>query len=252
MPDTIGRSKTAPLTLGLAAPQDSANTPEAGYLSVAEAIRAHFHPPKILSLPLWARTSGPADTAYKERSDVPGYGMASGLSFRLTRDGHLADPKIYVRTASPEFNESLIAAVQRADSAGAFSNAGRESRLPRGEIRLRLIDWDRRLGPGIGLIRLLVPILQTDSAVAVRNIPSPVFPRLANQAHIAGEVQLQYVVTADGRADPSSFMVISANYREFVEAAIHAIKRGTFRPAMLGNCAVPMLVRQTIYFKFAY
>jgi hypothetical protein len=43
--------------------------------------------------------------------------------------------------------------------------------------------------------------------------------------------------------------VITANYREFVEAAADAIARSRYYPAMAQGCPVKLLVQQRLRFK---
>jgi TonB family protein len=250
-PDTTGRSELERVGLGLAPGENAASVEgaESEYLLAAEALRAHFTPPASVSLPLWARFLAPEDSVPRELTDALGYGLASGVSFRLRADGRLADSSVFVDTASPELNESLRMAVRRADSAQALPKPGYGIRHDRGRIILQLIDWDERRGPAAGLVRLVIPVIRIDSGVAVRRIPGPAYPSSLRQREISGAVELQYVVTEAGRIDPASFKVIRGQYREFVKAAIEAIRRGTFKPARLRGCPVPMLVQQRIFFR---
>jgi protein TonB len=237
--------------LGLAPGENAASVEggESDYLKAAEALRVHFTPPTSVSLPLWARFFAPKDSVLRELTDALGYGLASGIVFRLHADGRLADSSIFVDTASPELNESLRMAVRRADSALALPKPSSRILQDRGRIVLRLIDWDERTGPAVGLVRLAIPVIRIDSGVAVRRIPPPSYPASLRQREIGGVMELQYVVSEAGRADSTSFRVIRGSYREFVEAAIQAILRGSFRPAQFRGCPVPLLVQQRIFFR---
>ncbi len=219
------------------------------YLEAADAVRQHYRRPPSLLLPLWARTrylySRP------DTSDILGFGLASQLSFRLDRSGRLVDSTIQVSTASSELDTSLIAAVRRADSAGAFSPPTEEAWRRKGRIQLRLIDWTRRTGPALPLVRLSIPVIDVDSAVDVVSIPQPRVPYSAQREGVSSSVLLQYVVMESGRVDPSSFRIIEGQYREFAKSAIEAVARGRFKPARVRGCPVPLLVQQRVNYNMA-
>jgi hypothetical protein len=251
LPDTAGRWDTTRISLGLAPAGNasSASGPRADYLLAAQAIRSYFRPPRALTLPFWAHITARPDSQ-STKSDIPGLGFAGSLAFRLDPLGHLVDTTVFVDTAAPELNESLIAAVRRADSALGFSPPGRAVRRDKGHILLRFVNLEKSSGPAVPLVRVAVPTIRADSDVSIRKIPQPVFPVAGILARTSGTVELQYVVTAEGRADPASFKVLHARYREFVDAAIRAIAAGSFYPARLRGCAVPMLVVQKVSFTF--
>ena len=253
-PDTIGRTKPVHVAIGLSrdAADSGATGPVDDYLLIAQAIRAHFVAPTAITLPLWARLWWPegttSDTTAARPSASLSRGLESRLLFRLRPNGRLSDSAILVHTAAPEMNAALRSAVRAADSSDDLGLPGIHLRNKDGWVRLRLIDWDHRAGPAVGLVGLIIPGVQADSDVRPLSMPAPDYPHFAGEPYPTGTVEFTYVVTAEGRVDPATFDVLSGSYREFVEAIRKAITRSVFRPAKLKGCPVPMLVRQTVRF----
>ncbi|WP_202844633.1 energy transducer TonB [Luteimonas saliphila] len=77
--------------------------------------------------------------------------------------------------------------------------------------------------------------------------PPPDYPSSALRAGASGDVVLRIEVGADGR--PGSVTVVgSSRYRELDRAAIRAVRRWRFQPAMRDGIAVPGTVEQVISF----
>ncbi|HET9514134.1 MAG TPA: energy transducer TonB [Gemmatimonadales bacterium] len=248
-PDTTGRTSMVRVTLALAVGdhvlQDSDALSE--HEAALAALLQNYRQPSGLSLPLWARY---VETEEKPRDlHAAGYGLATHVGFYLDQYGRLADTLISVTSASPELNASLVAAVRRADSAGSLPNS---TQTKKRHLILSVIDWDRRgSAPSAPLARVAVPVIRVDSGPSPISIPKPDYPRGAQRAGIEGRVELQYVVLETGQADPATFHVVRTNYREFAASAIEVIARGSFRPAQLAGCPVPILVQQKVSFKLA-
>lgn len=251
IPDTVGRSTVSYETIGLAPGYGSDSDSSASLIALraADVIREHFITPHSISLPMWARYFAD-DNVDAPPTDALAHGLATDVAFRLKPDGRLADTIIIVRTASPELNAAIEAAVLAADSAGAFHPIVLGGRPKGGRLVLRLIAWQRRLAHAVPLVRLGVPKVKADEGVEVKGIPRPRYPTNAELAGVSSAVDLQYVVTAEGNADPTSFRIIRADYKEFVVEAMNALRRGTYRPAKLGACPIPMLVQQRVSFYF--
>lgn len=77
--------------------------------------------------------------------------------------------------------------------------------------------------------------------------PPPDYPAAALRAGASGNVVLRIEVGADGR--PGAIEVITGSrHRELDRAAVRAVRRWRFQPAMRGGVAVPASVQQTISF----
>lgn len=78
-------------------------------------------------------------------------------------------------------------------------------------------------------------------------MPSPDYPATALRAGAGGNVVLRIEVRADGR--PGAIEVVdSSRNRELDRAAVRAVRRWRFQPAMRDGIAVPASVQQTISF----
>lgn len=87
-----------------------------------------------------------------------------------------------------------------------------------------------------------------DDPVEPINIPRPRYPPVLQSAGISGSVDVEYVVSTEGKAEPASFRIIASTNRQFEEPAREAIMRATFRPARVRGQPVRQLVRQRISF----
>ena len=90
------------------------------------------------------------------------------------------------------------------------------------------------------------------AAVAMREprlvtAPAPDYPPAALRANQSGEVLLRIEVQADGR--PGAITVVSSSrHRALDQAAIRAVRRWRFEPALRDGVAVPGVVQQSIRF----
>lgn len=73
--------------------------------------------------------------------------------------------------------------------------------------------------------------------------PSPDYPETLRSAGIQGEVQVQFVVDVDGRADMNTFKVLSSTNELFTAAVRRALPRMRFAPAEVGGKKVRQLVQ---------
>ncbi|HEX9562491.1 MAG TPA: hypothetical protein VF981_00900 [Gemmatimonadaceae bacterium] len=248
--DTAAVTSLHTFTIGLAAagadlvPVDG--PPEA--LGAAEAIASHFAAPGSMSLPLWARVGVMGSSA---SSPVPavGHGFDDFIHLTLSRDGRLGDRNLDIRTASAEFNEALAQAVLRADSASALPVPSEFLERTRNRVTLRLVDVDKVNVPSFPLMRMVIPTIRAESGVRVIRLPGAEYPRNAAYAAVEDSVEVQYVVSEAGVADVNApFALLRVRYRPFAEAVIEAVRKGTFEPARVRGCPIPMLVRQAFFF----
>ncbi len=78
--------------------------------------------------------------------------------------------------------------------------------------------------------------------------PAPVYPRGALRNSVSGDVQLRIEVGADGV--PTEVEVVgSSRNRELDRAAVQAVRRWRFQPAMRNGVPVAASVQQTISFE---
>jgi TonB family protein len=87
----------------------------------------------------------------------------------------------------------------------------------------------------------------TDSPVLV-HLPQPVYPPALKAAGKEGEVQVVYVVDANGDVEPGSITIVSTDHPLMAESVRVSLRAARFRPGMVRGIAVRTLVRQTIRF----
>ena len=78
--------------------------------------------------------------------------------------------------------------------------------------------------------------------------PKPKYPSVLESSGIAGEVQAQFVVKSDGKADMDSFKVLKSTNELFTQAVKNVLPRMKFSPAMIGGKPVNQLVQQSFQF----
>ena len=85
-------------------------------------------------------------------------------------------------------------------------------------------------------------------AEMIQDGTKPKYPSVLETSGIAGEVQAQFVVKADGRADIDSFKVLKSTNELFTQAIKNYLPRSHFSPAMIGGKPVNQLVQQSFQF----
>ena len=78
--------------------------------------------------------------------------------------------------------------------------------------------------------------------------PKPRYPAVLESSGIAGEVQAQFVVGTDGRADMGSFKVLKSTNELFTQAVKTVLPKMRFSPAQIGGKPVNQLVQQSFMF----
>ena len=76
----------------------------------------------------------------------------------------------------------------------------------------------------------------------------PVYPRIAIQARIAGEVQLEAVVGPDGRVRE---LQVKSGHPMLVRAAVEAVRQWVFQPTLLNGEPVEVSAPVTVTFRLA-
>jgi periplasmic protein TonB len=78
--------------------------------------------------------------------------------------------------------------------------------------------------------------------------PKPKYPSVLESSGIAGEVQAQFVVNTQGKADMDQFKVLKSTNELFTQAVKSVLPRMRFSPAMIGGKPVNQLVQQSFQF----
>jgi len=85
-------------------------------------------------------------------------------------------------------------------------------------------------------------------AEMLQESPRPKYPSVLESSGIAGEVQAQFVVRSDGKADMDTFKVLKSSNELFTQAVKNNLPRMKFSPAMIGGKPVNQLVQQSFQF----
>jgi len=246
--DTAAHIRLDTLILGLApAGRDLPREVRADYLNAAEAIREQFDRPAMLRLPLAARV---VPKKKKEPStSVPQYGLHGIIRFQLDTTGRLASEAIMVGSASPDIAEAIVSAIRRADSAYAFLPPSKPLRERNGEIQLRFVDTTRMKDPSVALIRLIVPGVVADGEPSRISFPEVRYPDNLRLMGVDGRVVVEFIIRTDSVVDPGSVQILESSHHDFEALALEGLKLARYRPAKIGGCLVPVLVRQPVDFK---
>lgn len=87
------------------------------------------------------------------------------------------------------------------------------------------------------------------AAVLSPDVPfSPTYPTELRRTRTVGVVIAEFVVDAQGRAEPATFSVVSSTNALFTEAVSDALPSASFRPATLHGRAVRQVVQLPVYF----
>lgn len=78
--------------------------------------------------------------------------------------------------------------------------------------------------------------------------PKPKYPSVLESSGIAGEVQAQFVVRSDGKADMDTFKVLKSTNELFTQSVKNVLPRMRFSPAQIGGKPVNQLVQQAFQF----
>ena len=149
-----------------------------------------------------------------------------------------------------ELNPALLDAVARADSMGAFGPLPDYVRGDSLVMRVRLGQSPPRGATALPLVAMVVPYVRLDRPAS--QIPRagrpPQYPDVARVQNIEEKLLVQFIVTAEGRADMSTVRFLRASYRDFAEAVLHALPTFRFKPAEVGGCPVPQVVQMPFEF----
>jgi periplasmic protein TonB len=85
-------------------------------------------------------------------------------------------------------------------------------------------------------------------AEMLQDSPKPKYPSVLESSGIPGEVQAQFVVKSDGKADMDSFKTLTSTNELFTQAVKNVLPRMRFSPAMIGGKPVNQLVQQAFQF----
>jgi hypothetical protein len=250
--DTAARIRPDTLILGLApGKRDVSREIVADYLSAAEAIREQFGRLTMLRLPFGARVV--SKKPKKPIGSYAPYGLHGFVRFQLDSTGRLTNTTIAASSASPDIADAVITAIERADSAYGFPPPSPALRREHGEISLRFVDTVETKDPSVALMRLIIPTVPADADPAVFNVPKlegpPPLPGSIGTVVIepGARVLIEFIIGTDSVIEPGSLQILESPNGQLATNALRGIQTARFRPARIGGCLVPVLVRQPMY-----
>lgn len=257
--DTAARTRLDTLILGLAPARDASGDKRADYLAAAEAIREQFTRPGALRLPFAARV---VERKSKEpRSSFAPFGLHGFVRFQLDSMGKLTNDPIVVSSSSPDIVESVMTAIQLADSAYAFPPPSKSVRQENGQITLRFVDTVRTKEPSVALMRLVIPTVIVEDPPTVVAFKPPNYPEQFIRSRatssipdgvvrtMSDRVLLEFIIGADGLIETGSLQILEASHRDLATPAVQSLSTAHFRAAKIGGCFVPALVRFPVDFR---
>lgn len=93
------------------------------------------------------------------------------------------------------------------------------------------------------------PIQPRDCPQPIGSGPVLYYPEMLRRMRVSGEVWMDYVIRADGTADPTSFRVVLSDHPFFAESVISAVRHAHYRPAQVGGVPVAARVHQRFTFR---
>lgn len=85
-------------------------------------------------------------------------------------------------------------------------------------------------------------------AEMIQDGTKPRYPSVLESSGISGEVQAQFVVKSDGKADMDTFKILKSTNELFSQSVKNVLPRMKFSPAMIGGKPVNQLVQQSFQF----
>jgi protein TonB len=106
------------------------------------------------------------------------------------------------------------------------------------------------LPPGreLRLVDSILSVTDVDRSPELAGEVRPRYPEVLQGSGLNGLVELEYVISSNGRVDRATMQVRTSPHRAFSRAAIDALADARFRPALRHGVPVPVRVRQSIRF----
>ena len=221
--------------------------------TLLQAVAEQFRMPRVVAGTFVERLAvadleGPPGIFITAEFGRPRFG--SEVAVELRKRGRAKSVTLSRRGDVVALDAALFAAVQAADSAGAFTDPADEVYRAARVLRVALDRRPRRVAEAVPLAVIAYDVLVATQPVSPDpGTPAPKYPEVARRAGAGDEVEMSFIVATDGRVEPSSLRVERATYREFVESVTRfLITTARYRPALVGACPVRQLVKQ----RFAY
>ena len=220
----------------------------------ARRLLSFLRPPEFATAPMLQKAPIAVDTGPPQ--NAPGPLLDAELLVVLDRAGRIASTRFVRAPDVPEIAIALMDAVRRVDSAQAIAAPPPQVGGATAELAIRMFGTGSRLPAPVDTTAPVFTIAEPRFVVksvdvAARALPVgwARYPRELRSAGIQGIVELQFIVGADGRIDPSSVSVVFESDPGVTASVRQAMPEMRFVPARIGDCATASWARQRFEFR---
>ncbi len=220
----------------------------------ARRLLSFLRPLEFATAPMLEKAAIAVDSGPPQNASGPM--LDAELLILVDRTGHITASRFLRAPEVPELAAALMDAVRRADSARAIAAMPPEVPGATAELAIRMFGTGSRLPAPVDTAAPVFTIAEPRFVVkrvdvAPRVLPGAFasYPRGQRDAGIQGIVELQFIVGADGRIDPSSVSVVFESHPDFTASVREAMREMRFLPARIGDCAARSWARQRFEFR---
>lgn len=255
-PTVAARSDTLMTTLYATTGYNPRATPDVNLYrnETARRLLSFMLPPDRVTAPMLEMAPVAPDSAGEPTSSGPL--LDADLLVVLDRSGHITATRFVRAPEVPELTGSLMDAVRRADSAHALAPLPDELAGATAELTIRIFGTGSRLPPPVDTAAPVFTIAEprfvvrrVDVAPRILPVTGPRYPTDLRRAGVHGLVEMQFIVDAMGRVDPSSARVVYESHPAFTASIREAMPALRFTPARIGGCSTRSWVRQRFEFR---
>lgn len=187
--------------------------------------------------------------------------------FTLTPAGGLTDLRLVQSSLSPAIDESLLAALRRADSGSAFPLPKSAGVADISRLYIKLGSGQTVPGGSVLLFTIRVPVWRNvtlPSPDDKKPIKTPSYPENLLTQGFSGAFVMGFVIDERGRVVPSTVTVVANDIKgpssasvyptpvselnEFVTAVASSLKGAHYVPATINGCPVKSFAEQPFVF----
>ena len=218
---------------------------------VVDAIATHLVLPRPLALSVYTASEKTPGGATVASWMAPSFSSRFLLVFR--RDGSVKSVTLSQQSMAPELDAAIARAIHVADSTLSFPPIDQVTDKSALSFFVDLDLADSVSSGTYPVFRVVLPMYPVGRlASQSRKGPSPQYPNELRRQGTSGEVRLKFIVDETGKIADRSYRFMKVSAIPFGESVLAVLPWLRYEPAMIGNCAVKMLVRQSFEFKIGF
>ena len=167
------------------------------------------------------------------------------VQFVAHAGGAISAVKVVESSGNEYFNREATRAIGEAGQAGAFAP------LPT-ELHADSLPLELSFGRHTGNTEPFLAKREVCPAWPNSRNPYPVYPRELREHGVRGIVRARFMVGADGKVKPGTFVVVQATNREFVRAVEAVLPQLSYQPAEVQGRKMEQLTEQLFSFGLEY